>query len=85
MLLENALDALDRLFDRESSVIEVEALLFATAEALRGTPHEIEFRRAVDALQPVLASSQPTDDLRDHALSWTDGLRRYLARLLPVQ
>ena len=36
-LLNNVLDALDRLFDRQSSVIDLWALLFATADALRGT------------------------------------------------
>ena len=45
LLLSNALDALDRLFDGYSSATDVQALLLATGEALRGTAHSPHFER----------------------------------------
>lgn len=44
-LLENVLDALDRLFDRQSFAVDTWALLFATCEALRATVYLPELER----------------------------------------
>lgn len=84
-LLENALDALDRLFDRQSSVIDVWALLLATREALRATEHHAEFDRPVAELLTLVRSGTSVDVQRDQALEVTDELRHYLAGLLPIQ
>lgn len=37
ILFENIISALDRVFDRESKVVDLYALVFATAVALRGS------------------------------------------------
>jgi hypothetical protein len=83
-LLENALDALDRLYDRHTSVLDLGALLFATAEALRATRRDSEFERPVAELLAVIRSGVSEDVKRDRALAITDHLRHYLAELLPV-
>jgi len=83
-LLENALDALDRLFDGQSPVIDVWALLFATAEALRATKHCSAFEAVVPALLDLVRSSATAEEQRDRALWLTDELRQYVAGLLPV-
>src|SRR5262245_57894101 len=83
-LLDNALDALDRLFDRKSSVIDVWALLLATGEALRETTHYPKFNRPATALLDVIRSMEPPEVQRDRALEITDELRHYLADLLPI-
>ena len=38
-LLENILDGLDRLFDSESSAIDLQTLIFATSKALSNTEY----------------------------------------------
>jgi hypothetical protein len=81
MLLDNALDALDRLFNRDNSVIDVCALLFATAEALQSTPHLSEFERPLAELLAIVRSGESTEEKRDRALAVTDELRHYLAGL----
>lgn len=83
LLLNNALDALDRLFDRRSSVIDVQALFFATGEALRGTAHQSHFERSAAELLAVIRSCEAGQEERDRALAVTDELRLYLAKLTP--
>jgi hypothetical protein len=84
-LLENTLDALDRLYDRHSSVLDLWALLFATAEALRATRHFSELEEPVAELLAVVRSGLSEEVQRDRALAITDRLRHYLAELLPVE
>ncbi len=78
-MLDNALDSLDRLFDGNISAIDVWALMLATAEALRDTPHAPEFERAARELLEVVRANGPIHDQRDRALKVTDDLRLYLA------
>lgn len=82
-LLGNALDALDRLYDGASTVTDLQALLYATGEALRGTDHAPHFERQADALLPVARSGDTAESKRNLALGITDELRHYLADLLP--
>jgi hypothetical protein len=84
-LLTNVLDALDRLFDRETSVLELEALVFATSEGLRATPHQEAFDRPANELRNIACSRVTPDVQRERALAATDELRAYLARLLRVE
>jgi len=49
-LLGNVFDSLDRLFDRESSAIDVYALLFATQNALPSSDHCPDLGSYVDEL-----------------------------------
>lgn len=83
-LLEHALDALDRLFDRESSVIDLWGLLFATAQALRSTPHFDVLEGATSNLLTIVRSRESTETKRDRALAVTDELRHHLARAVPT-
>ena len=80
-LLENALDSLDRLFDGDSSAIDVWALMLATAEALRDTPHAPELERATRELLVIVRANGPIHDQQDRALEVTGDLRHYLAGL----
>ena len=82
LLLDNALDALDRLFDGDSSVIDVQALLFATGEALRDTVHLPHFVHPATELVAIARSRETEESKRDRALSITDRLRDHLATSL---
>jgi hypothetical protein len=84
-LLENVLDALDRLFDRQCSVIDLWALLFATTEALRATEHCDQLERTTAILLAIIRSGASEEMQRDRALIVTDELRHYLAGLLPIE
>jgi hypothetical protein len=83
LLLSNALDALDRLYDGDSSVIDVQALLLATGEALRGTVHFPHLEGPATELLAVTRSSETREAKRDRALGITDELRHYLAQHTP--
>src|SRR5579859_893088 len=84
-LLDNALESLNRLSDRSISAIDVWALMLATAEALRNTPHAPELERAAKELLIIVRASRPFHDQRDRALEVTQDLRHYLARQLPLE
>lgn len=81
-LLDNTLDALDRLFDRDLHVIDLWALLFATAEALRTSVHYDELSRPATDLLAIARSGTSDEIMRQRALYSTDKLRHYLADLL---
>jgi hypothetical protein len=83
-LLGNALDALDRLFDSDSSALDVWALLFATGEALRGSEHYVQLERPIAELLTIVRSGTSGETQRERALEVTDELRRYLAGMLPI-
>lgn len=83
LLLTNALDALDRLYDGDSSVIDVQALLLATSEALRGTTHFPHLEGPAAELVAVTRSSESREAKRGRTLGITDELRHYLAKHTP--
>ena len=83
-LLDNVLDSFDRLSDRQSQIIDIWALLHATAEALRNTPHHKELEGVLPALRQIMRSGATADDQRNQALSVTEVLRHYLADVLPL-
>ena len=80
-LLANLLDALDRLFDRECSAVDLAALLFASSVALDGS----RMARVIDStrvqLEIIIRSGASGDGIYGAALQATDDLRRELARL----
>lgn len=84
-LLDNTLDALDSLFDRNLSVVALWALLFATAKALQGTPHCAVLTGAVAGLLSIVRSGENNEKQVDRALEVTNELRHYLADLLPLE
>jgi hypothetical protein len=84
LLLDNALQAHDRLWDAESSVIDLWALYAATAEALRQTAHHRAFELAVAELAVLMQSGLPADEQRNLACGSTDPLRQYVVQQLGV-
>ena len=82
-LLGNLLDALDRLYDNDTTVTDFHALTFATAMALTGTVHIPSLAEATQGLQKILRSRQSESEQRDAALNLTDDLRQYLAGVVP--
>lgn len=84
LLLSNALDALDRLYDGDSLVIDIQSLLLATSEALRGTTHFPHLEGPAVELLAVTRSSGTREEKRDRALDITDDLRHYLAQHTPA-
>ena len=82
-LLGNLLDALDRLYDNDTTVTDLHALTFATEIALTGTVHTPFLAEATRGLQKILRSRQSAPEQRDAALNLTDNLRQYLAGVVP--
>lgn len=82
VLLENALDALDRVFDRELRVVDLKALLFATGRALGGTAFAAAFESPFGELEKLVRSQASQDQKRDLALRATDDLRKVIADAL---
>lgn len=82
-VLESALDALDRLFDRESQVIDVYALFFSSAVAMKGTKFERMFAESALRLHGLIAAGTDKEAEREMALEFTDELRKALADALP--
>ncbi len=81
-LLDNMLDSLDRLFDRESGVIDVYAIVYASALALREHRLFAVFEEAAESLERVVRAGLPEEAARELALEVTDPLRIALADAL---
>jgi uncharacterized protein YllA (UPF0747 family) len=81
-LLENVLDALDRLFDRESTVTDVYALLVATAVAVRGSSFSAPVEAPLRRLRDLVQSKTLPERRRDIGLELTDELRQFVAEQL---
>ncbi|MBB6096446.1 hypothetical protein HNQ60_005368 [Povalibacter uvarum] len=82
-LLENAMDALDRLFDSKSEIVDTYLLTYATAQALRESRMFVLFDNASTQLQEILRSGLPKEEARERALDVTNELRIAIADLLP--
>jgi hypothetical protein len=82
ILLQNVLDALDRLFDRASTATDVHALLFATASVLASTPLCHPFEAPIRELEKVIRSKALPDHTRVSAMEVTDALRKFVAEEL---
>ncbi|HEY9010137.1 MAG TPA: hypothetical protein VIN06_03890 [Devosia sp.] len=82
-LLNNQLDALDRLFDGEAGIADVCALAYATAVALRGDHLVPVLESAANELSALQRKSLSVEDARAAALTATDHLRVTLAEALP--
>jgi hypothetical protein len=78
-LASNALDALDRLYDRDNRAVDVWALVEATADAV--TPGQLAdaLRKAAIGLREVLSAGLSADEQYGRALDATDELRHLLA------
>lgn len=78
-LASNALDALDRLYDRESTTLDVWALAEATADAVAPGQLADVLRSTASQLRDVLRAGLSPDEQHWRALSATDELRHLLA------
>lgn len=78
-LLENTIDALDRLFDSQSEVVDLYALLFATGKAFGSNPLHGVFDPPVHELRKLIQSKESEDQRRDFALIRTNDLRKAIA------
>jgi len=75
ILLQNVVEALNRLYDNDSGVIDVYAMLYATRHALSETPLAAEFEPSIHALEAILQTDEIRDRKRSAALVATDQLR----------
>ncbi len=78
-LLEALLDAFDRLFDRQTTVVDVHALLFATARALADSAFVRDVAAAESALEEIMRSGRGSAEAVEQALDAVDPLRRRIA------
>jgi hypothetical protein len=81
-LLENLLDAFDRLYDRECRVADTHALLRATAVALAGSAFVPKMEEACTELSAILRSAASLTDQNTAALAAVHSLRQALAEVL---
>lgn len=81
-LLENILDGLDRLFDRETGAIEIYTLIFAASKALSDTEYFSILDRTANELNEILHSKLNVENERDASLKATNDLRHFLAEIL---
>ena len=82
ILLENVLESLDRLFDRDSTARDLSLLLVATSMALHREELAVAFEEPMRQLSEVVRSKLLPDPKRDLALKITDGLRGFVAEQL---
>jgi hypothetical protein len=78
-LLDEVLDALDRLYDRQTTAVELRALLFATAKALTDSVFVDAVTSAESALREVVRSRLEPGEENRQALIATDQLRLLIA------
>ena len=81
-LMDNMLQCLDRLYDEQTGVEDVRALLVATAAALTDSTLSMRMAESADALALILASGADANDQNRLALRATDEVRTMVARLL---
>lgn len=81
-LLSNALDALDRLFDREIEIVDVYAILYASGIAIRPDALSSLFQDSAVSLEEIDRSGLAAEDKRESALRLTNSLRLALAEAL---
>ena len=82
-LLENLFDALDRLFDKECTTIDLYVLVYATDKAILDSVKSINLRSYAAELDVLVRSGKPQDLQRDEALNLTNNLRVTLNEILP--
>jgi len=81
-LLDNVLDALDRLYDRKTTIVDLHDILYATTKAINELSHSSLLGAAVGRLHEIVRTSEAGRDDWAAALDATDELRKYLAGIL---
>lgn len=83
-ICENILDALDRLFDRESEVVDIFALIFASNEALGSSVTGLNLDGIAIELEKISRNGKAEELHREEALQVTNNLRIILNDMLSV-
>jgi hypothetical protein len=83
-ICENLLDTLDRLFDRDSQVIDVYALVLASSEALKDSLPELGLSGIAIELDKISKNGKPEELQREEALRATNNLRVALSDFLSI-
>jgi hypothetical protein len=78
-LLENLLESLNRLFDRDSTATDIYSLLFATALAVRGSNLSAAVEAPLAQLRDLVHSKDSQEGKRNAGLALTDELRKFVA------
>jgi hypothetical protein len=78
-LLSNLLESLDRLYDRQCGPADVDALLTATANAIKDQSWIASIEQASTALRDLIRSRLPPEEEYGEALVVTGDLRIKLA------
>lgn len=81
-LLENLFDSLDRLFDRESRVLDVFQILYATEKAINTGSLNLSLSGYIADLGDIVRGSESEEIQRERALLVTDKLRKILNEIL---
>lgn len=81
-LLENILDGLDRLFDRESRAIDIYTLVFATSNFFSDTEYFSILDKTAKELKKILDLKLNAENERNESLIVTNDLRHFLANIL---
>ncbi len=81
-LLENLFDSLDRLFDRESRVLDVFQILYATEKAINTGSLNLSLSGYIADLGDIARGNESEEIQRERALLVTDKLREILNEIL---
>jgi hypothetical protein len=79
VLLDNLLDALDRLYDQKTAVIDLQALLTASSAGLEDQTMARAASTAAEDLTAILRRNLRPDEENRQALIATDKLRQMIA------
>ena len=82
-VLENLFDALDRLFDHESKVVDLYALIYATFNTNFNSVASLNLKKYAVELDVINRSNMDEKEQREKALKTTNDLRIALNDLLP--
>jgi hypothetical protein len=78
ILLDNVLDALDRLYDNTIKPIDLYAILYATSLAVVNSTQSFALDEAAENLRQIIQSKKSDTEQNTLALSATDKLRSRL-------
>jgi hypothetical protein len=80
-LLSNVLQTLDRLYDRETSAVDVQAVIYATYVAMASSDLEEPWKTAGEGLPFFFRDRLPAEEENTAALAATGELRRRIAAI----
>ncbi|WP_130414471.1 hypothetical protein [Fluviicoccus keumensis] len=81
-LFENLLDSFDRLYDQESSVVDIYALLFATTKALPNSSFAVLLNTTTSELLKIVRSGCSVEEQNSIVLDIVQPLREVIAAVV---